>query len=143
MQEQRGNDALQSLSDDLISQEKASLPDSGSPTKGVVQQAREKTAGALDYVEKQSQPQAGDKVRTALIVNGQRSGGVSAGTAYTLLLIGCVHCRPQQMTHSLLGNCRCPVVFMEKQAQLHTRVDVHCQDQAAVGQRDRAGLPFI
>ena len=66
LQEQRGNDALQSLSDDLISQEKASLPDSGSPTKtpGVVQQAQEKTAGALDYVEKQAQPQAGDKVGT-------------------------------------------------------------------------------
>ena len=68
LQEQRGNDALQSLSDDLISQEKASLPDSGSPTKGVVHQAQEKTAGALDYMEKQSQPKAGDKVRTEVLL---------------------------------------------------------------------------
>ena len=86
LQEQRGNDALQSLSDDLISQEKASLPDSGSPTKtqGVVQQAQEKTAGALDYVEKQAQPQAGDKVRAEVSGCGQRSGSVSKGTALTL-----------------------------------------------------------
>ena len=84
LQEQRGNDALQSLSDDLISHEKASLPDSGSPTKGVVQQAQEKTAGALDYVEKQAQPQAGDKVRTEVSGRGERSGSLSKGTAYTL-----------------------------------------------------------
>ena len=129
LQEQRGNDALQSLSDDLISQEKASLPDSGSPTKtpGVVQQAQEKTAGALDYVEKQSQPQAGVKVRTEVDFRGQRLGSISAGAAYTLPIC-CVHCRPQPAGQS---PC-CPVPFAEKQAQLQTGDKVHSQSQAAL-----------
>ena len=111
LQEQRGNDALQSLSDDLISQEKASLPDSGSPTKtpGVVQQAQEKTAGALDYVEKQSQPQAGDKVRTEVefLVGSARAALVRALLTLSPSVVSIA-------AHSLLGNCHAVLLLLRR-----------------------------